>query len=158
MVFSDKLKLIGYWNDRLQDGSLLGDGSFSERYALYPSPLDLISPGWLGSEKSSLISYLRSGAIYTMYLGKSTCRFLCKNQKVGSNELTDGAWVWPEGLAHYMDVHDVLLPSEFVDNARNNGFQIPADSITAYEKSYDKSFWIQGGKNFDNKGTECGRK
>jgi len=190
VVFSDKPKLIGYWNDRLQDGSLLGDGSLSEQYALYPSPLDLVSPGWLGSEKSSLISYLRSGVMYTESLGWSTCSFLCKNKSVGSRELTDGVWVWPEGLAHYVEVHDVLLPSEFVDHARNNGFLIPADVITTYGRKwekkpnifvrifriitrskwsfyrglydkwelYDRSFWIQWGKNFANKGSESDEK
>jgi hypothetical protein len=183
VAFSDKLRMIGYWNDKLQDGNLLDDGFYSERYALYPSPLDLISPGWLSPEKSSLISYLRSGVTHKISLGWSTCRFLCKNQRVGGLELTDGVWVWPEGLAHYVEVHDVLLPSEFVDHARNNGFLIPADVIIDYERkwkkpnifvrtfrffnldrwawyrrSYDVSFWIQWGKNLANKGAESSEK
>jgi len=74
-----------------------------------------------------------------MYFGGSTCRFLCENKSVGNKELTDGVWVWPEGLAHYVEVHDVLLPSEFVNQARNNGFLISADVISAYERIWKKN-------------------
>jgi hypothetical protein len=33
---------------------------------------------------------------------------------VGSGELSDGRYVWPEGLAHYVAEHGVRLPNEFV--------------------------------------------
>ena len=36
---------------------------------------------------------------------------------MGSREHWDGAWVWPEGLAHYVECHDVCLPEEFVQRA-----------------------------------------
>ena len=175
MKFSKKLKLIGYWNDKLQDGSRLYDGRNSDEYAQYPSPMDLVSPGWLGEELSSLINYLNSGAICAMFRGWSTCRFLYENPRIGGNELTDGVWVWPDGLAHYVEAHDVFLPMEFVDHARNNAYQIPEDvhyihkliweepNLTTriirratrgrfwwymrwLRKGYDESFWIDWGK------------
>ncbi|NIM58856.1 MAG: hypothetical protein GTO16_07940 [Candidatus Aminicenantes bacterium] len=187
MKFSKRLKLIGYWNDKFKDGSLLFDGHNSKEYEKYPSPLELTSPGWLGNEKSSLIAYLRSGAICVQTLGWSTCRFLCNNPNVGGKELTDGVWVWPSGLAHYVEEHDVFLPEEFVDHARNNGYQIPEYAYNICDqiwiipegfsrifrratssrfwwyvrwrrKGHDKSFWIEWGKNFANKGAEYHRK
>jgi hypothetical protein len=33
---------------------------------------------------------------------------------MGSSDLTDGTWLWPEGLAHYVRKHDVVLPEEFI--------------------------------------------
>src|SRR5688500_17039803 len=34
-----------------------------------------------------------------------------------SGEFTDESYVWPDGLEHYLEVHDVRLPSEFVTHA-----------------------------------------
>ncbi len=46
----------------------------------------------------------------------SQCRFECgvSPHEIGSKCLTDGFWLWPEGLAHYVSAHDVVLPDEFV--------------------------------------------
>jgi hypothetical protein len=33
---------------------------------------------------------------------------------MGGRDLTDGVWMWPEGLAHYVERHAVRLPDEFV--------------------------------------------
>ncbi len=39
---------------------------------------------------------------------------------MGSKELTDGFWIWPEGLSHYVRAHGILLPEEFVAHALAN--------------------------------------
>ena len=36
--------------------------------------------------------------------------------KNGNLELTDGTFLWPEGLAHYVRDHDVRLPTAFVEH------------------------------------------
>jgi hypothetical protein len=36
---------------------------------------------------------------------------------MGSRELTDGLWIWPEGLSHYVRAHGIILPEEFVAHA-----------------------------------------
>jgi len=33
---------------------------------------------------------------------------------MGCGDITDGVWVWPEGLGHYVGVHGVRLGEEFV--------------------------------------------
>jgi hypothetical protein len=33
---------------------------------------------------------------------------------MGSSDLSDGFWVWPEGLAHYIEDHHVVLPDDFI--------------------------------------------
>lgn len=57
---------------------------------------------------------LRNGQLRNVYKGSSLCRFCgCVN---GSADLTDGAWVWPEGYAHYLLAHGVVPPQAFVDH------------------------------------------
>lgn len=47
------------------------------------------------------------------YKGVSKCRICgCRN---GSTEYSYGKYVWPSGLRHYVEAHDVQLPSDFVD-------------------------------------------
>jgi hypothetical protein len=57
---------------------------------------------------------------------------------VGSSELTDGYWVWPEGLIHYVEVHGVSLPEDFLVDVFNKS-TIKSKSI---EPDSDLSFWI----------------
>ena len=107
------LKAIGFW---IRD---LGDES-------YPAPQELV--GALPAERRrSLTHYLESGATFEQYLGYAWCRFMCggstqsvsdsMDTRLGSRELTDGTWVWPEGLAHYVREHGIVLPEEFMEHA-----------------------------------------
>jgi hypothetical protein len=52
--------------------------------------------------------------------------------------------VWPEGLYHYIERHDVRLPDEFVDHCRRNNWSIPADATASVQLSHhlDYSAWI----------------
>jgi hypothetical protein len=47
-------------------------------------------------------------------MGYSECR-LC-GARNGSLELTDGVYVWPDGLSHYVRQHSVRLPTAFTDH------------------------------------------
>jgi len=64
--------------------------------------------------------YLTTGAFLESWeLGHSFCRHNCETAKknpvvMGCTTLTDGVWVWPEGLAHYLQDHYVTLPETFV--------------------------------------------
>ncbi len=40
---------------------------------------------------------------------------------------TDGVWVWPSDVAHYVTTHHLQLPVEFVDHMRECNWQPPAD-------------------------------
>jgi hypothetical protein len=43
----------------------------------------------------------------------------------GRLDLSDGVWLWPEGLAHYVEAHGVRLPDEFVAYAVARDFRVP---------------------------------
>lgn len=99
-----RLRLIGYWNG--------GHG----QNAQYPDPASLVDPAWDADEREDVAIYLRYGVVARAYLGPSPCR-LCEDRRVNGNlELTDGVYVWPEGLAHYVAEHAVRLPQEFVEH------------------------------------------
>jgi hypothetical protein len=96
-------QLIGYWHEG-------GPSSWVH-------PFYLVDPTWDPQERNAVISYLRSGKMHAQYMGYSSCRFICGNDRMGTQEFTDGTFFWPEGLPHYLETHDVRLPMEFVDHA-----------------------------------------
>jgi hypothetical protein len=96
----DALKRLGYWR--------------SERDTGWPDPAEFIDPDWDQTERRVVALYLSKGTIARMYMGLSRCR-LCEKLN-GSLEYTDGTYLWPEGLDHYVNEHDVRLPSTFVQH------------------------------------------
>jgi hypothetical protein len=96
----DPLTLIGYWH--------------GDRAPGWPDPVDFVDTEWDADEREGVFMYLRRGLLARAFLGPSSCRF-CQ-AKVGNLELTDGYYIWPEGLAHYVWEHSVRLPPEFVQH------------------------------------------
>lgn len=94
------LEAIGYW--------------FNERApSAYPRPQRLVG-AWEPDERAAVLAYLRAGDELEDYRGRSYCRFDCGERQMGHRDLTDGRFAWPEGLAHYVEVHAVRLPDPFV--------------------------------------------
>jgi len=120
---------IGFWND----GS---DG------CPWHNPQEFVDSRSDPSLRESLFHYLQSGTIANQYLGHSWCRFDCgiDESGMGSSERTDGVWLWPEGLAHYVARHEIRLPDEFIAHARSKGFTAPAVEI-ASDAVGDLGFW-----------------
>lgn len=80
-----------------------------------PNPADLADPRWPQPESRRVADYLDRGQIAAVYDGESPCR-LCPSPN-GSRERTDGTYLWPEGLSHYVLEHGVRLPAEFLRHA-----------------------------------------
>jgi hypothetical protein len=131
---------VGYW---------AGEGA--NRLAL-PRPQTLVRPGWCGEDYERIVAYLQNGAVCNGWAGLARCRFADCGALLGSCDLTDGQWLWPQRLEHYVQAHDVCLPEAFVSTMRNNGWRIPpeldADGIlTTLEDTGnlpfgDLSYWI----------------
>lgn len=114
------LKLIGYWHE-------------AGRTDPWPHPRILVDRRWEEKNRSAIVGYLKGGLVTAAYAGFSTCRFLdcplgmnADRVIVGTTEQTDGVWIWPEGLAHYVEHHFVRLPDELIEDAKKNGFRVPA--------------------------------
>ena len=99
------MQAVGFWIAGLNDDRR-------------PAPQEIVGQ-MPTQDRLRLIDYLRAGRIYASYLGYSWCRFGCgvQDQRMGSRDLTDGSWVWPEGLAHYVSEHGITLPEQFVKHA-----------------------------------------
>jgi hypothetical protein len=90
------LRRLGYWHS-------------PERPDL-PDPERLVDTAWSNDERELVAMYYRHATVARAYLGTASCR-LCGASN-GSTELSDGRYMWPEGLAHYIDAHSVRLPAE----------------------------------------------
>lgn len=108
----EPLTAIGFWITSLKDDSLFPPQEFAGKRF-----------------DADVLSHLKSGETYEQYRGFSWCRFGCEvpHAEMGSCDLTDGTWVWPEGLAHYVERHNVDLPSRFLDHIARSSARTGAD-------------------------------
>lgn len=100
---SEPFILIGYWAEQGKPDSN------------YPDPHDLVDHDQPRDERFAVVDYLTRGLVARAYMGRSRCR-ICGDPQNGNLELTDGTFLWPEGLAHYVRNHDVRLPTAFVEH------------------------------------------
>lgn len=126
------MKLIGYWMKSLQDLTL-------------PHPCELV--GEMPFEvRSAVCEYLSNGSRYRTFRGYESCQYRCgvDGPAMGCRELTDGEWIWPEGLAHYVRDHSILLPEEFITTAMSgrssSGLSVPKLKVRDSELL---PYWIE---------------
>ena len=117
-------KLIGYW---AAAPHWSWHPSHHDGEPAWPDIRRAVLPGWRSAEREQLLAYVRSGHRCRGFLGFSACRFECRStySSLGSGELTDGEWIWPEGLVHDMERRGVVLPEEFVASASGRGWRLP---------------------------------
>jgi hypothetical protein len=131
------LKLLGYWKAKFSDS--------------YPCPQEL--EGELAeSVREGLASYLENPPLLAgtarpvirQSIGVSWCRYGCGVAN-GSTELSDGVWIWPQGLAHYVREHRLArLPEAFLERVAahqlRQGVDLPVSKGEAPE--IDESIWL----------------
>jgi hypothetical protein len=108
----------------------------------HPQKLPLLEDNTL---VSLLTDYLRNGRRFRGYLGWSFCRYRCgiPDSEMGDCDLTDGVWVWPQGLAHYTEVHRVSLPDEFIEHVRLGEASLPDTKDPDDSEGFDFACWEQ---------------
>jgi len=119
-----KLKFIGYWHAISVDPISLMPTKLLYSFDHYantfgefglPIPSDYVDQNWDYKERLAVMDHLESGKEYEAWKGYSSCRFGCIHDN-GSVDFTDGTYVWPEGFVHYIQVHGVKPPQEFIDH------------------------------------------
>ena len=107
------LKAVGFWR------------SYDE-HSEFPDPRCLVYPNW-HSQIDAIVLYLKNGPTCGYWCGFSYCRFKCRvrSDQMGSTDFTDGEWIWPAGLAHYIEYHSVALPEEFIQAMADNDWACP---------------------------------
>ena len=124
-----ELRLIGYWTSYLDED--------------LPNPSNFVVENWSSSERELVINYLKNGTVMPHRMaGLSWCRFNCGIVANGSLELTDGHYLWPEGLAHYVEFHNLKLPQEFIENCKSkiHSEQFIIDETVEY--TVNTSWWL----------------
>lgn len=132
-----RLLLVGYWR--------------SPEEEQYPDPRTLVGAGYPPDLRDRICRYLRAGVTSLSYMGYSNCRFSCgvPDHEMGTEDLTDSTWVWPEGLVHYVEKHDIELPAGFVRTMEDHGWLVPRDAeALASRKSgdsvaYETAYWLE---------------
>jgi hypothetical protein len=99
-----------------------------------PNPADFVDGSWDESERQLVDDYLASGQVAAAWIGASRCR-LCKRVN-GSRDFTDGFFLWPEGLGHYVLDHGVRLPAEFLAHIDQRRDELD-------ELDRDMAWWLQ---------------
>ena len=108
------LKRVGFWR--------------SDEKPELPHPADFVDPAWRASEGEQVLLYLEEAYGLPYFpLGWSWCRLGCPGipNDIGTNDLTDGTYLFPEGLAHYVRLHGVRPPTEFLEHLRANNYHVP---------------------------------
>lgn len=126
-----KLETIGFWFN-------------PDAPSTYPRAQALVGP-WAPETMARVVAYLRAGQTFATYGATSWCRFGCTGADaadLGRRDLTDGTFVWPEGLAHAVERHHVRLPDRFVDHALAGAPPRPVDKGTLV----DDKVWIAWGR------------
>ena len=109
--------LIGYWSSKWEPD--------------WPDPHDFVDEGWDARERALVARYLESGFVPWVQAGVSQCRFC--GAANGSTELTDGVYLWPAGLSHYVSEHGVRLPQQVVDHIRTR--------VVTFDDVVDRDWW-----------------
>ena len=115
---------IGYWKATFLDE--------------YPAP-QWVAGAMSAPDAERVARYLDAGLGVSQSFGLSWCRFGCGH--LGSGERSDGIWQWPDGLSHYVRVHQVALPVEFVEHVREN--RLHPRSAEHKSVGDDESFWLR---------------
>lgn len=119
-TIKDGRKYIGYWHSITIDPKTLKLGKPGHDFNQYqkfglPVPNAFIDNGWSPADRFKIVNYLKQGKVDNGWMGWSWCRFGCPDD-LGSTDLTDGTYVWPEGFAHYVEKHGVKPPQEFLQH------------------------------------------
>jgi hypothetical protein len=111
------LNAVGYWYARDVEG--------------FPTARSLVGNAYPPDLRDRICGYLQSGQVRVRYLGWSFCRFRCgaKGRELGDADLTDGEWVWPQGLPHYVRCHGIRLPPPFIESMRKAGWRVREDLV-----------------------------
>jgi hypothetical protein len=117
------LKALGFW---------------PEKYDEFGPPDFIVDYDFDKDLKEKIIGYLESGEEFFSWLGFSFCRFRCdvRDDDMGCKDLTDGEWIWPEGLSHYVKEHNIGLPPLFIKHLMDRNFNasVPEDRKEELER------------------------
>lgn len=108
----------------------------------FPSLQSAIDRSWNQPDKGQLVRYLSQAPIAVAGGAIMTCR-LCTSQVPMTTFQSDGIWLWPKGLVHYVVQHFVVLPDRLVEHIRRHLYDPPQDlGRSTHELPWPNSFAV----------------
>lgn len=117
------LRPVGYWKPPAEHPLVAASKRLAGRLSAWLTGVDSeaeltledhVDPSWDPSLRAAVVEYLARGSQHGAYFGTDVCRFCGKEN--GSIERSDGVWIWPDGLVHYVRDHAVRPPRDFVNH------------------------------------------
>lgn len=131
-----KLIAIGYWNSKF----------YGEERFIYPQEL---ATDTISNDMVKLSKYISEGMPAIAWAGCAGCR-IC-DETLGTCCLTDGVYIWPQKLEHYILKHKIILPEEFINHAKNNKWKVKKTHFKGlYDGRIEEIFWISWCQNNRN--------
>lgn len=80
------------------------------------------------TDRERTISYMDQGLYYVATLSLEPCR-ICEKWAGGRGFVTDGYWLWPKYLSHYLKEHGWGIPAEFDLHLQKQDYHIDKDWV-----------------------------
>jgi hypothetical protein len=102
---------FGFWGD-------------SEEGTTPESLLDFVDPSWVPPDRQRLLNYIENApCVVAASAGYAPC-FLCSERMEKAAFQSDGLWLWPSHLLHYLKEHAVRLPRRMEDHIRSQNYAV----------------------------------
>ncbi len=88
---------------------------------------DCIDVNWKPADKNKLFKYIDSCPLVIVSGSIRTKCLLCDDELASSDFVSDGKWLWPKDLTHYMLKHFVRLPDKFIEHIRKMNYDYPRE-------------------------------
>ena len=97
----------------------------------YPRARDVIDLAFEPEDKPRIIEYLRDCPIVLLCLTQRNvkCEFCDEYHSINTFQ-SDGEWLWPNSLAHYVEHHNVAIPDSLVRHIRDRKYEPCASDVS----------------------------
>ena len=106
---------------------------------------EVADPSWNPRDKGKLVRYLKKCPVLLTgtQRGPQICR-LCGEEchpERASTFRSDDVWVWPVGIEHFIEAHDLCLPAPLIQHIRERKYRAPRKVRTFEPDSRNWPAW-----------------
>lgn len=95
-----------------------------------PTLSSWIDPTWGPGDKEKLLSYINNSPVVIASSAVRSPCIICGMALSSSDFQSDGTWLWPADLRHYMSTHHVRIPDSLANHIRQRGYDPPKEVET----------------------------
>lgn len=122
MTLNEPSRSLHEWNQHW-----FGYWRVNDKETHLPLLADFVDPTWQPEDKMSLIAYLKGAPLALVTSGHFLKCSLCSRELQRGAHRSDGTWLWPDSLAHYVEEHGVRLPLNFERQIRDRDYRPPQE-------------------------------